>query len=65
MVEEQHEQKVAGQKVAAKNMVIHQSREELGLHPASQQAHRLHEGQYLVLQLETAGESSSNLLQFL
>ena len=35
MVEVQHEQKVAGQKLAAKNMVIHQSREELGLHPAS------------------------------
>ena len=35
MVEVQQEQKVAGQKLAAKNMVIHQSREELGLHPAS------------------------------
>ena len=35
MIEVQQEQKVAGQKVEAKNMLIHQSCEKLGLHPAT------------------------------
>ena len=35
MVEVQQEKKVAGLELAAKNMVMHKSRAELGLHPAS------------------------------
>ena len=35
LAEVQQEQKVAGQKVEAKNMLIHQSCEKLGLHPAT------------------------------